>query len=98
MLSLSDIQNATASICGKYGVTRAWLFGSYARGEATSQSDVDLRIDKGAIRGLELGGFAYDMEQALGTPVDVATTGSLSEKFLASIRKDEVLLYERQDA
>lgn len=98
LLTFWQIRDAVTSICQKYGVEKAWLFGSYARGEATPQSDVDLRIDKGAIRGLELGGFAYDMEQALGTSVDVATTGSLSEEFLASIRKDEVLLYERQDA
>ena len=57
-------------------------------------SDIDLRIDKGAIRGLELAGLLVDLEDALGVPVDLIPTGSLDDRFLASIRNDEVLLYE----
>ena len=53
-----------------------------------------LRIDKGAIRGLQLGGLAADLEDALGIPVDLIPTGSLDSKFLNSISDDEVLLYE----
>ena len=40
------------------------LFGSYARGEATPGSDIDLRIDKGRIRGLEFAGFLGDLQDA----------------------------------
>lgn len=41
------------------------------------------------------GGFVYDLEHALGIPVDVSTTSSLSEKFQAAIEKDKELIYER---
>ena len=61
---------------------------------ALVNSDIDLRIDKGAIRGLQLGGLAADLEDALGIPVDLIPTGSLDSKFLNSISDDEVLLYE----
>ena len=53
-----------------------------------------MRIDKGAIRGLQLGGLAADLEDALGIPVDLVPTGSLDSKFLDLISNDEVLLYE----
>lgn len=96
LLTFWQIRNAVTGLCRTYGVERAWLFGSYARGDAKNSSDVDIRIDKGDLRGMELGGFAYDLEQALGTSVDVATTASLSDDFLSSIKRDEVLLYERQ--
>ena len=60
----------------------------------TPASDIDLRIDKGRIRGIEMGGLLLDLEDALGVPVDLIPTSSLSERFLSSIQKDEVLLYE----
>ena len=57
-------------------------------------SDIDLRIDKGSIRGLELAGLLLDLEDKLGVSVDLIPTGSLDDRFLASIKNDEVLLYE----
>ena len=44
--------------------------------------------------GIELGGLLLDLEEALGVPVDLITTGSLTPQFLSSIQNDEVLLYE----
>ena len=40
MLTLEAIKDKITPVCRKYGVKRAYLFGSYARGEATAQSDV----------------------------------------------------------
>ncbi len=45
MLSIEEIKNAVAAFCQKYDVNRAYLFGSYSRGEADEDSDVDIRID-----------------------------------------------------
>ena len=50
--SVSDIRAIVDPIARAYGAERIFLFGSYARGEATPESDIDLRIDKGTIRGL----------------------------------------------
>ena len=94
MTTLSDIQSVVSKLAREYGAQRVYLFGSYARGDMDQNSDIDLRIDKGSIRGWELAGLLVDLEDALGTPVDLIPSGSLDDRFLASIHDDEVLLYE----
>ncbi len=92
--TVSEIKTIVSKLAEQYGAQRVYLFGSYARGDMTTTSDVDLRIDKGAIRGLALAGLLVDLEDALGLSVDLIPTNSLDEHFLASIKNDEVLLYE----
>ena len=91
---IKDIVSVTAE---KYGAKRVLLFGSYARGEATHKSDIDLRLDKGKIRGLlQLSGFRIALEDRLSLSVDVLTTESLDKDFLNRIQEEEILLYEHK--
>ena len=92
--TLEQLKELIAPIAEEYQLAAVYLFGSYARGDANQDSDIDLRIDKGAIRGLQIGRLAADLEDALGIPVDLVPTGSLDSNFLNSIADDEVLLYE----
>lgn len=92
--TIENIRAVVSRLACEYGAERVYLFGSYARGDMKASSDVDLRIDKGRIRGLELAGLLLDLEEALGLSVDLIPTTSLDRQFLDSIRKDEVLLYE----
>lgn len=92
--TLSEIRDIVSRLAAQYGAKRVFLFGSYARGDMTSSSDIDLRIDKGSIRGLEMASLLIDLEDALGVHVDLIPTGSLDDSFLSAIRNDEVLLYE----
>ena len=72
------------------------LYGSYARGEATPQSDLDFRIDKGAIKGLiALGSLYNDLSANFDKDLDLLTTGSLDEDFLRGISDEELIVYER---
>ena len=97
VLGISEIQNTVRELGGKYGAERIYLFGSYARGEALPGSDVDLRIDKGKIRGLfALSGLRLALEEQLGTKVDLLTSDSLDHAFLDRIRPEEVLLYANE--
>lgn len=91
---IDDIRYIVSRYAAQYGAKRVYLFGSHARGNATENSDVDLRIDKGRIRGLELAGLLMDLEDGLQSPVDLIPTTSLTPEFLDSIRPYEVLLYE----
>ena len=91
---IEEIRDIVRDVAQQYGVERVWLFGSYARGEARRDSDIDLRIDKGRIRGLfQLSGFHLDIEEKLNTRVDVLTTESLNEKFLRRISGEEIVIY-----
>ena len=92
--SVEEIKAIVAALAAQYGADRVYLFGSYARGDADFNSDIDLRIDKGSIRGLQMGGLAAGLEDAFGMAVDLVPAGSLDSKFLQSISDDEVLLYE----
>lgn len=92
--TIEEIKAVVEPIARKYGVERVYLFGSYARGEVAENSDIDLRVDKGALKGMfALCGLYTELEEALQTKVDVLTTGSLEDDFLHRIRKEEVLLY-----
>ena len=92
--SIDEIKALAMPIAARHGVERLYLFGSYARGEATGKSDLDFRIDKGRIRNLlQLGSFLNDIEDTFQKKADVLTTQMLSEDFLSSIRGEEVLLY-----
>ncbi|NLL18364.1 MAG: nucleotidyltransferase [Clostridia bacterium] len=93
--TVDEIKDIVCQVAKEYGIERVTLFGSYARGEAKPDSDVDLRIDKGQLRGIfQLSGFLLDLEEQLNTRVDVLTTDSISGHFLERIKKEEILLYE----
>ena len=93
-ITIDDIQKAVAPVAEKYGVTRVYLFGSYARGDNGEGSDIDLRIDSGRIRTLwQLSGFRLAIIDNLNAKVDVLTTNSLDESFLQRIKDEEVLVY-----
>ena len=91
-----QIRDITAPIAESYGVKSLSLFGSYARGEANENSDVDLLLDRGSgLHGWEIGGFYTDLRNALGKELDLVTVTGADEAFLGRIRQDEVVLYER---
>lgn len=92
--TLSEIQSIVVQLAKQYGAERIYLFGSYARGDMTNSSDIDLRIDKGSIRGFQFGGLLLDLEASLGVPVNLVPTSSLDKRFLDAICDDEILLYE----
>ncbi len=96
ILNFRDIKKKVSDLGFQYGAERIFLFGSYARGEATVDSDIDLRIDRGSIKGWALGGLLMDLEASLNKKVDLLTTGSLDNSFLEAIKSEEVLLYERK--
>ena len=71
MLLISDIQNAVRPLLDAYGFSGATLFGSYATGSATSDSDVDVFVQAPeGTKTKRVFAFAYDLGEALGVDVD----------------------------
>ncbi len=68
--SISDITTMLAPVFDDYGVSRAVLFGSVAKGAATDKSDLDLLVDS-KLRGLRFVGFMEAVRRTVGMPVDV---------------------------
>lgn len=94
--TLDEIKAIANPIAARYGIAALYLFGSYARGEATPHSDLDFRVDRGdLVDMLELGGLFSDLEDSFDKKLDVLTTQMLSPAFLNSIRREEVLIYAR---
>ena len=92
--SIDELRRIITPIAQEHGVESVSLFGSYSRGTASADSDVDLKIEKGRLRSLfQLGGFRLAVEDALKLSVDLITSEASDPVFLDSIGRDEVLLY-----
>lgn len=97
--TVEEIKKDVSEVAERYGVQAVYLFGSYARETADEQSDLDLLIEKGEIKGLfQLAGFHQELEDTLEMKVDILTPEALSDSFKNRIKADEVLLYERQNS
>lgn len=71
------------------------MFGSYAKGIANEESDVDLLIEKGRPMSLlKLSGMRQMVQEELNCPVDLITTTGMEENFRNEIAGTEILLYE----
>ena len=96
MLTREKIREAVKTVAPKYEIDSIYLFGSYARGDATEESDCDFRVEGGNMSGLfELGGLYADLEDALGKPIDLVMTDSMRESFYELIKDEEVLVYAK---
>lgn len=79
-------------------ITKAWLFGSFSRGEETENSDVDILVDfdKNARIGLfKYAGIYGDLKELLGREVDLVQNGALKAFAVESAEQDKILIYER---
>ena len=81
-------------------VLKAWLFGSYARGEQTPDSDVDILVVFDEENGRKVSllrhiGITLGLEDLLGKKVDLITEGTLLPFAKETADKDKVLIYER---
>ncbi len=90
-----QIKKVLTEVGINYGVKRIYIFGSYAKGTADENSDLDLLIEKGKpLSLLSLSGIRQDVQDALGLPVDIVTTAGIDESFRKEIEGTERLVYE----
>lgn len=102
--TIEEIKTLIAPIAAKYKLKAVYLFGSYARGEASEQSDVDLLVDTTgtSLKSLlALGALYCDIEQILEKKIDLITVSTLEQEtrmpseadFRDIVWKEEVNIY-----
>ena len=93
-----SMMNQVQRYLSQIPVIRAWVFGSYARGEETEQSDLDLLVDYDKTKKLSLLDvvrYKLDLEKLIGREVDLVENGSLKPFAVPSVERDKYLVYER---
>ncbi len=93
-MDLKQIEKKIEPIMRKYDVKSAGIFGSYARGEANKDSDLDVLINYNEpLSLLELVGLEQELSAALGIKVDVVTERFLHPYIAPSVKRDLKLVY-----
>ncbi len=92
-LSESDKQKII-EICKRNDISYCAVFGSFARGEGNSKSDVDLLVRLSRRMGFEFFGIQLELEEALGRKVDLATEGCLSSYIRDNVMSNLQVIYE----
>lgn len=92
--TIKELKNIIKPILNKYGIKNINLFGSYARGEANSSSDIDIYCEQGNIKTLIDQGLLEDeLEEALNKKVDVIfDTTEIDSYFKNQIMEDMIKL------
>ncbi|MCD7733153.1 MAG: nucleotidyltransferase domain-containing protein [Oscillospiraceae bacterium] len=104
ILSLQEIADIVKPIAEKYGLRAVYLYGSYARGTADEESDIDLIVDTTgtSIKGLfALGALYSELSDALGKEIDLITLSSLTQapqmpseiRFRDNVQNEKIRLY-----
>jgi predicted nucleotidyltransferase len=81
--TVEQLKKLITPVALKYSIPTVYLFGSYARGDATEESDVDILVDKTGtdLIGLfAMGGLYNDLSEAVGKPIDLVTTSALEQE------------------
>jgi len=92
VLTIKAIKEKIHLIMIKHNIKDVYLFGSYARGEATSESDVDIYCDSGDLLSLyDEVSFKEELETALNKKVDVVTIGSTMHPYFKKQMEEDLI-------
>jgi len=100
MLSITEMQKKLSPIFEKNGIKKAVLFGSYATGVATENSDVDLLIDDaGLIKGFRFFGVRGELEEAIDRQIDLISARTVIPNSLIDIeiKQKGMVIYEKSN-
>lgn len=104
--SIDELSKRIAPVAKKYNLHAVYLFGSYARNEATESSDVDVLVDRtgSKVKSLfDMGGLYNDLCASVGKEVDLVTTYALTQDgendrtpwFTENVMRERVSIYEQ---
>jgi predicted nucleotidyltransferase len=86
-----ELRDEILHIAARYGARNVRVFGSFSRGEADEESDVDFLVELEPGRSLlDLGGLQYELERLLGCSVDVVTERGLRARIRDRVLREAV--------
>ncbi|MCC7478745.1 nucleotidyltransferase family protein [bacterium] len=92
-MDIFALRREILEICAKHGCSNVRVFGSYARGEATGDSDLDLLVElTGSRTPWWPGGLIVDLEKLLGIEIDVVTPDALHRRIKDAVLAEAVQL------
>lgn len=105
IFTVDELKQKIEPIAKKYELRAVYLFGSYARNDATDNSDVDILIDRegSKIKGMfDMGGLYNDLRDSVGKEIDLVTTQTLEQKstnwrtplFIKNVQTERIKIYE----
>ena len=90
-MDIEEIKQKIMPILRRYGVGKAGLFGSYVRGQAREDSDIDILVEiEKDISLLDFVGLKLELEEAIGKKVDVVEYNAIKPLLRESILREEV--------
>lgn len=98
IMSIKEIKEKSMPIFASYPVDKAILFGSYAKGESTNNSDIDLYIDtNGRLKGLDFVGLLEILVDTLGMDIDLIDKSHIEPNSLImkEIENGGMIIYEK---
>jgi predicted nucleotidyltransferase len=94
-MSREEIETALVSILSKYGVQKIGLFGSYARGEERTDSDLDVLVEFEKRKSLlTLVRIERELSEHIGVKVDLLTEQAISPYMVERIKADLKVIYQ----
>lgn len=104
-LSIDELKQKISPIARKYDLRAVYLFGSYARNEATDQSDVDILVDRAdsKIKGMfDMGALYEELSESVGKQIDLVTMQTLQQQstrqrtpfFVSNVEEERVKIYD----
>ena len=96
-MSTQMIQQTIADYFKTQPIQRAWLFGSFARGDESPLSDIDILVqfDEGGVSLLKHAAMICELEKILDRPVDIVPEKMLRPRVRENVDQDKKLIYER---
>lgn len=96
LLTIDQIRTFSTPIFQKYEfINKAYLFGSYAKNIATTNSDIDIVVKLDDDVGMRLYGLYYDFENIFNKKIDLLTENEIMEIMPKVYKRDRILIYEK---
>ena len=95
MITIEDIKKQSKEVFRMYPVRRVSVFGSFAKGQQTEESDIDMLIRDSDIGILDISNMQQQLSDLFHMKIDLVEEDDLSEVFKFLIKDDEVVIYEK---